>query len=226
MGTPPRIAAPGERGLLSLDGKDVIVIQTKATRLKPYVFGQALLSMDLIRQRWVPRSLRSVLICAADDAELRPIAGRSPICKYGLSRQAACTTTDCGAGPAPAAEVASRARAPVVVPAKLSSRLSIDDVLIPGAGDVRRSPLARLVVGQDVTSIHSSADRGSAGIGMYIGGEVITAQALLTAMGATSATSVILSHHGDDAVEEALRRHATFQLVQPGLCPSCRRRFG
>lgn len=39
LGTPPRIASRDERRRLSLDGEDVIVIQTKATPLNPYVFG-------------------------------------------------------------------------------------------------------------------------------------------------------------------------------------------
>ena len=50
-GPAPRIATKRERDSVSLDGQDVIVIQTKASRLNPYVFGQALLSMDLIKQR-------------------------------------------------------------------------------------------------------------------------------------------------------------------------------
>ncbi len=73
LGTSLRIASRDECGRLLLADQDVIVIQTKATPLNPYVFGQALLSMDLIWMRWAPRSLRSVLICAADDLELRPI---------------------------------------------------------------------------------------------------------------------------------------------------------
>jgi len=93
--TPPRVASRGERR--SLDGEDVIVIQTKATPLNPYVFGQALLSMDLITMRWAPRSLRSALVCAADDPELHPIVEGFPhleICiepapemqRFGLQR--------------------------------------------------------------------------------------------------------------------------------------------
>lgn len=83
LGTPPHRVSRGkagssERAAVNLDGQDVVVIQTQATRLNPYVFGQALLSMDLIRQRWSPQSLRSVLICVKDDPELRPIAAQFP----------------------------------------------------------------------------------------------------------------------------------------------------
>lgn len=56
----------------------MIVFQTKASRLNPDLFGQVLLSMDLIRQRWSLRSSRSVLNCVRDHAELGPIVGRHP----------------------------------------------------------------------------------------------------------------------------------------------------
>jgi hypothetical protein len=82
LGEAHRIASRGERAGVSLDDKDVIVIQTMATRLNPYVFGQALLSMDLIRMRWAPRSLRSVLICTADDPASALSLARFPMSKY------------------------------------------------------------------------------------------------------------------------------------------------
>jgi len=215
LGTPPRIASRDERGRLSLDGQDVIVIQTKATPLNPYVFGQALLSMDLIRMQWAPRSLRSVLICAADDLELRPIVeGFSglEICiepapemqSFGLRRLS-------GA----AALVAEQLGGLLVAPAQIAARLRIDGVLIPSVGQIGDGSLAGMIAGRHVTSVHSHAARGKApSIGMWISGEVIIAQALLARMGATAATSVIVGNH-DDAVEEALRRHAKFEVMQP-----------
>src|SRR5216684_3645484 len=54
LGDPDGVVVPG--GQRCLDNEDVVVIQTKATPLNPYVFGQALLSKDLICQRWAPRS--------------------------------------------------------------------------------------------------------------------------------------------------------------------------
>ena len=51
---------------------------------------------------------------------------------------------------------------------------------------------------------------------MWISGEVIIAQALLTAMGAASVTSVIVCQRGDRAVEQALRKYATFDVVEAG----------
>jgi hypothetical protein len=71
-----RIASP--KGV-SLDGKDIIVVQTKAYRLGMYLMGQALFSRVLIEDHFAPRSVRTVALCAIDDAVLRPIAER-----YGI----------------------------------------------------------------------------------------------------------------------------------------------
>lgn len=72
-----RIASPEER--VSLDGHDLIVVQTKAYRLGMYLLGQALFSRVLIEDRFGPKSVRTVALCAVDDAVLRPIAER-----YGI----------------------------------------------------------------------------------------------------------------------------------------------
>ena len=69
-----RIASMGER--ISLDGHDLIVVQTKSYRLGMYLMGQALFSRVLIEDRFTPKSIRTVALCAADDAVLRPIAER------------------------------------------------------------------------------------------------------------------------------------------------------
>jgi hypothetical protein len=57
---------------VSLAGKDVIVIQTKASRLGMYLMGQAFFSAQLI-QRFNPHSVVSVALCSQDDAVLRPL---------------------------------------------------------------------------------------------------------------------------------------------------------
>lgn len=72
-----RIASPKEQ--LSLEGQGVVVVQTKADRLGMYVLGQAFFSRVLIEERFAPKSVRTVALCAADDAVLRPIAER-----YGI----------------------------------------------------------------------------------------------------------------------------------------------
>jgi hypothetical protein len=220
LGTPPRIASRDECRCLSLDGEDVIVIQTKATPLNPYVFGQALLSMDLITMRWAPRSMRSVLICAADDPELRPIVEGFPSLEICIEPASQMQSFRLQRLTRAASLVAGRLGGVMVAPAQLSSRLRIDGVLIPSGGGVHRHALADLVAGSVVTSVHSRVANGKTpNVGMWISGEVILAQALLTRMGAASATSVIVGNH-DGAVEEALRRHAEFDVMQAESAPA------
>ena len=77
LGTEPRLAKPSE--IDTLDGEDVIVIQTKATRLGMYLMGQALFSRFLVEERFRARSVRSVALCRADDEVLRPLAERTGI---------------------------------------------------------------------------------------------------------------------------------------------------
>jgi hypothetical protein len=71
-----RIASRAESVNLSLDGRDIVIVQTKASRLGMYLLGQALFSRELIKDRFAPRSIRTVALCAIDDAILHPIAER------------------------------------------------------------------------------------------------------------------------------------------------------
>lgn len=73
-------------GVIVLDGKrrrishdettiqdqDIVVIQTKASRLGMYLMGQALFSAEMMKS-FNPRSIRTVAICNQDDVILRPI---------------------------------------------------------------------------------------------------------------------------------------------------------
>lgn len=72
---PKRIA---HRREVDLRGEEVIVVQTKASRLGMYVMGQAVFSAELVRRRFQPATLRSVIVCTADDAELRPFLDAYP----------------------------------------------------------------------------------------------------------------------------------------------------
>jgi RNA polymerase subunit RPABC4/transcription elongation factor Spt4 len=69
-----RIARQSE---ISFEGKDIIVVQTKARRLGMYLMGQAFFSAQLM-QRFNPRSVRSVALCLADDEVLRPLFEQYP----------------------------------------------------------------------------------------------------------------------------------------------------
>jgi len=61
-----------------IEGRDVICIQTKQGRLGMYLMGQAVFSVELLKQ-FNPKSIKNVLICGKDDEILRPIAE-----KYGI----------------------------------------------------------------------------------------------------------------------------------------------
>jgi hypothetical protein len=64
-----RIARQSE---VAIEGKDIIVVQTKAERLGMYLMGQAFCSAQLMK-RFRPRSVESVALVAQDDDVLRPL---------------------------------------------------------------------------------------------------------------------------------------------------------
>ena len=57
---------------IDIKGKDIIVIQTKASRLGMNLMGQAIISAKLI-EKFEPRSIRSVAICNAGDKVLEAL---------------------------------------------------------------------------------------------------------------------------------------------------------
>jgi len=63
---------------ITLQDRNIIVIQTKASRLGMYLMGQALFSAELMKP-FNPRSIRTVAICTRDDSVLRPICERAGI---------------------------------------------------------------------------------------------------------------------------------------------------
>jgi hypothetical protein len=216
LGQKHRIASRHERAGVSLDDRDVIVIQTKATRLNPYVFGQALLSMDLIRMRWAPRSLRSVLICADDDPDLRPVVTAFPKVKVRVDPSEGCTRFGLSRLPGAAADLARQRGLVLFDKPRLTPSFRIDGVVIPSCDSRPPLPLAELVSGKRVTTVHSQASQGRAAtLGMWMSGEVIAAQHLLVRMGAAAVHSIVLCGR-DQAIEEALRLHASFEIVEPG----------
>lgn len=60
-------------GDYDIKGKDIIIIQTKANRLGMYLLGQALFSSKLI-QKFEPKSIRTVAICAKNDKVMEILA--------------------------------------------------------------------------------------------------------------------------------------------------------
>ena len=61
-----------DRRDVELEGRDIIVVQTKRGRLGMYLMGQALFSRELM-ERFDPRSIRSVALCEAHDSVLSPL---------------------------------------------------------------------------------------------------------------------------------------------------------
>jgi hypothetical protein len=64
-----RIARQSE---IAVEGRDIVVVQTKAQRLGMYLMGQAFFSAQLMKP-FRPRSVESVALVAQDDAVLRPL---------------------------------------------------------------------------------------------------------------------------------------------------------
>lgn len=59
---------------IDVDGKDIIIVQTKARRLGMNLLRQAFLSRELLLRHFSPASVRTVAVCTADDDVLAPIA--------------------------------------------------------------------------------------------------------------------------------------------------------
>jgi len=70
-----RIAHASE---VSIEGEDVILVQTKAKRLGMYLMGQAIFSRELLLRYHRPASVRSIALCTQDDAVLRPMLEAYP----------------------------------------------------------------------------------------------------------------------------------------------------
>lgn len=69
---PHKIAKKGE---VDIRDKNIIVVQTKASRLGMYLMGQAVFSKELMK-RYKPRSIKSVAICTRSDSVLEPLLKR------------------------------------------------------------------------------------------------------------------------------------------------------
>ena len=64
-----RIAKPSE---VDIEGKDIVVIQTKVNRLGMYLMGQAFFSRELMKT-FKPKSIKTVAICGKDDTVMRDL---------------------------------------------------------------------------------------------------------------------------------------------------------
>lgn len=72
---PTKIARASD---VSLEGNDVIVVQTKARRLSMTLMGQVVFSIELLRRSFDAASVRGVALCRRDDAALHPLLDDYP----------------------------------------------------------------------------------------------------------------------------------------------------
>jgi hypothetical protein len=63
---------------VSLEGKDIILVQAKARRLNLLVLGQAVFSPKLIRRNHDPSSIRSIALVKESDSVLAPLLDDFP----------------------------------------------------------------------------------------------------------------------------------------------------
>ena len=73
-----------------LEGKDVIVIQTKNSRLGMSLMGQTVFSAQLVRRFGNPRSVQSDALCAKSDEILQPMLEANDGCKVVVCPQEIC----------------------------------------------------------------------------------------------------------------------------------------
>lgn len=70
-----RIAKKNE---VSIEGKDIIAVQTKSKTLGMSLMGQTFFSEQLLRKYHKPKSIISVALCTKDDSVLRPLLEQYP----------------------------------------------------------------------------------------------------------------------------------------------------
>ena len=75
LGEPKKTAKPTE---ISIKGKHIIVLQTKANRLGMNLMGQAIVSKKLM-EKFEPKSIRSIAICSEGDSVLEQY-----LAEYGI----------------------------------------------------------------------------------------------------------------------------------------------
>ena len=68
---------------LSIEGKDVVVLQAKNNKLGMSLMGQTLFSKKLV-ERLKPKSVKSVALCIKDDELLRPMLEKYKMCKVKI----------------------------------------------------------------------------------------------------------------------------------------------
>ena len=61
------------RSPMNIEGKDVVIVQTKSKPLGMNLMGQTLFSLQLVLRFFNPRSARAVALCTRNDRVLQPM---------------------------------------------------------------------------------------------------------------------------------------------------------
>ena len=77
---------------VSLEGRDIVVVQAKNMRLGMYLMGQTLFSAELTRLFHKPRTVRSVALCASGDRILKPMLEQYDGCEVVICPPNICNT--------------------------------------------------------------------------------------------------------------------------------------
>lgn len=226
-----------DHDLRCLDGRDVILIQTKVSPLNPWLVGQALLSPRLLArsargQGWKPGKITSIALCDTQPPGLegKHASGLRPLIERHFTERDLIIATrevpaeDKKSGTSirriPGAAVRFDAETSeqgvlVKTAAELFTGFKVSGIFVRGLSkEETRSEVdwRRLVAARSVVVIHSENDANGKPkmSAMYMAGEIITAQLLLTEIfHAASVESIIACGGMDVAVEEELRRYDT-----------------
>ena len=84
-----KISKPSE---IVIEGKEIIIIQTKNKRLNMHLMGQTLFSIELMRMH-NPKSIESVALCSKTDTVLETFLLKHKDCKVVVCPQEICQLT-------------------------------------------------------------------------------------------------------------------------------------
>lgn len=98
LGEPKKKLPAGSR--FNIESRDVIVVQTKNSRLGMYLMGQTLFSAQLIKRFFRPHSIQAVALCAKNDLVLQPMLEAYEGCRVVVCPpEVSGLTTGCSGSP-------------------------------------------------------------------------------------------------------------------------------
>ena len=196
----------------TLDGRDVLVIQTKCYPASLGLLGQAILSPLLIRARWRPRSLGSVAVHTGSDPLLSDILTEFAVEEFVTASPTAPRMVWLSRLDRSVVRRVHAERGGTLVlggtiasPSTNRRLLRTQGILLEGTAsqvvDISGDPdrLVAMVAGRSVTLIATTKR-----LGMYVAGEAIIGARLLLRLGAASAKAVVVAGFVDSAIRAAL----------------------